>query len=172
MIGYGTIDCRIMADGICLAFRGKGYTVWSEEFFYSTPFVTMPGDGTPQPQQIRFDPDSYFVQIGTFISIRNEHGIEGFAPTVGVLLKDADTGYFFSDDRFSPIPAQHQAGSGTEPYLLPVPYVWKPGGRASIVFRTLNTGLLGTVQVSLWGVKLFTRPYTDDRFDKIGFVDH
>ncbi len=172
MIGAGTADLKLMADDVLCAFRGKGYRVWADEFFYNTERIVMPGNTTPQPQTIRFDPDSYFIHLANLISIRNAAGVEGFRPTVGFQLRDADSGYIFSDPGLGPIPAQLQCGSNTEPYLLAAPYLWPPGGRAVVTLLTLNTGQLGTVIVTLWGLKMFTRPYTKERPEKIGYPEH
>jgi hypothetical protein len=171
MLNPGTTDLLIMADDMLSWWRQKGYNVWCREFMYCAPLVVLPGDASLRPQQIRFDPDSYFVHLANLISIRNANGVEGFRPTVGFQLQDADSGYFFSDPNLGTIPAQLQCGSSTEAYLLACPYLWTPGSRAVVTLRTLNTAALGTVIVSLWGLKMFTRPYVKLRFQQIGFPE-
>ena len=173
MIGFGSVDMRVMADDVQMAFRAKGFRVWADEFVYATDRIAMPGDATLQPRVIRFDPDSYFVHLANAVSIRNAAGVEGFAPTIGIQIRDADCGFCFSDDQAGPIPAQLQAGSASQPYILAAPYVWQPGGRALVTFRTLNIGASrATIQLCLWGLKLFTRPFTKQSFDKVGFAEH
>lgn len=161
-----------MADDAILAFRSKGYRVWTQDFRYNTASVVMPGNTTPQPQQINISGDSYFIHLGNLISIRNANGVEGFRPTVGFQLKDADSGYLFHDLQFPVIPAQLQCGSNTEPFLLAAPYVWTPGSRAVVTLMTLNTAQLGTVIFTLWGLKLWTRPFTNQRMDQLGYPEH
>lgn len=155
-----SLDLKLMADDVQLAYRRQGFNVWASDFRYVTERVILPGTADLRPQQLMFQPDSIFVWLATQISIRNAAGVETFRSTVGVQIQDADSGYFFSSPQTGPIPAQLVCGSTAEPFILPCPYLWPPGGRASVVLRTLNTAQLGTVILELYGFKMFTAPFT------------
>ena len=158
-----SLDLKLMADDVICAYRRKGFQAWTYEYRYPTNRVVMPGSAAQlRPEPISFLPDCLFIWLGTFITIRNSNGVEGFRPTIGVQLKDADSGYVFSSIAFGQIPAQLQAGSAGDPYILPCPYLFRPAGRAVVTFQTLNTAVLGTVQLDLWGVALYTKPFTRD----------
>jgi hypothetical protein len=155
-----SLDLKLMADDVLLAYRRQGFKAYSEEFRYPTDRVVMPGTPDARPQQINFQPDSIFVQLATIISIANAAGVMTFTSTVGLQIRDADTGYQFNAPVGIEIPAQLIAGSSAEPFILPCPYLWRPGGRCQVGLRTLNTAQLGTVIVDLYGFKLYTQPFT------------
>src|SRR3989304_3333902 len=157
-----------MADDVQLAYRRQGFNVWAAEFRYPTDRVVPPGTPDARPQQINFAPDSIFVWLGTLISIRNAAGVETFRSTVGVQIRDADSGYQFSAPQLQEIPAGLTCGSPSEPFILPCPYLWPPGGRCQVGLRTLNTAQLGTALLELYGFKMFTQPFTR----RLHYPDH
>lgn len=164
-----SLDLKLMADDVLLAYRRQGFNAYAEEFRYPTNRVILPGaPGAFQPQQINFQPDSIFVWLATLMSDENANDVMTFRSTVGLQIRDADTGYQFSAPVNQEIPAQLIAGSCAEPFILPCPYLWPPGGRCLIGLRTLNVAQLGTVIVDLYGFKLYTQPFTR----KLYYPDH
>lgn len=159
----GTMDLKLMADDVAEAYSRAGFDAWTAEFFYPTPRTVL--SGTPSQVSrlpILFESDSFFCFLGTLIDIRDSNGVIGYRPAIGMQIQDMDSGYFFSDMLAGPIPAQLHSGMPGTPYQLDYPYVFPPGGRATVTLMTLDTAHLGTVIVTLWGLKIFTRPYSRD----------
>lgn len=158
-----TMDLKLMADEVAESYRRAGFQTWTQEFFYPTDRVVMSGSPSqPSRQQIRFESDAFFCYLGNLCDIRTAGNFLGYAPTIGVQVQDADSGYFFSDMNFQQIPAQLHSGMPGTPWQFAYPYIFPPGGRATVTLRTLNTGTLGTIIFTLWGIKVYTRPYSRD----------
>jgi hypothetical protein len=156
-------DLKTMGDDVALAYRRKGWKVWTQDFMYPTRRVVMPGDARQtRPEPILFQPDSIFCWLATEVTIANAANAIGYRPTVGFRIFDTSSSYKFSQQEFGELPAQLHSGQGGSQFLLSFPYLFRPGGRAQVVFRTLNTAALGTILLTLWGLKIYTRPFTRD----------
>lgn len=161
-------DVKLGMDDLLLAYRRAGFDAWYQEFTYSTPrfnATNAPASGQPTvvPQNIQLDTDSLFVWAATGAAEFRA----GAGPTVLVLhqalsvkISDGDGDYEFTQNsRQNPV--QYIAGVGGAPFVLPWPYVFKPGGKVLFEWRWYSQVFSPVgVQLNLFGAKLFTRPYT------------
>ena len=164
-----TIDARLMADDVALAYRRKGFDVRTAQFHHNFSVQTLASIGATARDSVAVNADGFFVWLATAMSTRGRVGASDYDALneesaligVGVRITDVQGSYQFTGpDR---LPHQTLAGSAEAPYILGFPYIFRPTSRIQAEFLheygTFSADPV-RVQLSLIGVYLWTTPYT------------
>ncbi len=161
-----TMDLKLMADDVALAYRRANFKVKTTTFFYSFPQIAAAALNTRAFQTLAIDTDSLFVVLA--INHRKQHDIFMRASAgCGLKITDLQNSYTFGEVTL--VPSESIAGSGEAPSVLPFPYILAPGSRvrADIIHLAGNPNPVAapdakvvTVSLTLVGIKLITAPFT------------
>lgn len=163
-----TIDAKLMIDDVARAYRAAGFkSVNTVAYTYSFPRLAPAVLNAQANNTIQLDQDAVFVWIGTMASKRQG----GFHTSVaGLSLKITDLEGTYSLAGPDPMPSEAFTGSAESPYIFAFPYVNPPGARFRVdVVHLSGSGFSANpdttpvlFDLSLFGCKLFTVPYTRD----------